>query len=331
MISSKDQFELGHVEVTLSEFETDLVVVGRADVAEGVVQLSLCDKSGADLPHWSAGAHIDLFVNGLTRQYSLCGDPRDRKHWQVAILDVEDGRGGSRYIHEQVQVDSVVRVRGPRNHFVLQPSPKYLFIAGGIGITPILAMIAEAEQRGAQWRLLYGGRTAASMAFVNRVSAYGDRVVVWPQDRDGLLDLEAELGSPLEDTLVYCCGPEPLLAAVEARCSTWPTSSLHLERFKKREQEESELALEFFEVELRQSELVLQIPPDRSIIEVVEAADVDVFSSCLEGVCGSCETAVIEGVPDHRDSVLSAEDRAKNNYMMICVSRSRSARLVLDL
>ena len=331
MISTRDEVESGPIEVTLAEFETEVVVVEKAFIAHDVVRLTLRDSKGNDLPRWSAGAHVDLIINGLTRQYSLCGDRSDRSSWQVAVLRTADSRGGSTYVHDELQVGSIVRIRGPRNHFALVRAPNYLFIAGGIGITPIMAMIAEAQGRGANWRLLYGGRTLESMAFADELQAYGDGVVFWPQDVRGLLDLDAELGTPLESTLVYCCGPEPLLAAVEARCSSWPAFSLHLERFKKREQEESELALDEFEVELRRSELVLTIPADRSILQVVEEADVDVFSSCQEGVCGSCETAVLGGTPDHRDSVLSAEDRAANQYMMICVSRSRSARLILDL
>jgi ferredoxin len=168
------------------------------------------------------------------------------------------------------------------------------------------------------------------MAFTSELARFGDKVTLWPQDQLGLLDLDAELAVPQPGLLVYCCGPEPLLAAVEERCARWEPAVLHVERFQKREAEALAPVAEF-EVELRRSDLVLRVPPDRSIIDVVEEADVDVFSSCLEGVCGSCETAVLGGVPDHRDSVLSPADREAGKYMMICVSRSRTPRLVLDL
>ena len=331
MTAKTEQFDQGPVAVTLSEFESDLVVAERAQVTDDVVRLVLREPTGRHLPRWAPGAHVDLIVNGLTRQYSLCGDPADRINWQVAVLRVPDGRGGSAWIHDNLHEGDTVRVRGPRNHFALHPAPTYRFVAGGIGITPILPMIAKATAQGADWSLVYGGRSLASMAFVEELRAHGDRVTFWPQDEHGLLDLESATGEPAEGTLVYCCGPEPLLAAAEARCASWPPGSLHVERFKKRVAEEPEGALEEFEVEFRQSGLILQIPADRSILEVAEEHDVDVFSSCMEGVCGSCETAVIEGTPDHRDSVLSAEDREAGEYMMICVSRSCSPRLVLDL
>jgi ferredoxin-NADP reductase len=221
-------------------------------------------------------------------------------------------------------------VRGPRNNFPLVGSPRYLFIAGGIGITPILPMIRAAEAAGAEWRLVYGGRQRASMAFLDELAHYGDRVSIRPQDETGLLDLDALLGTPEPDTLVYCCGPEPLLAAVEQRCHAWPPRSLHVERFSPKPLTEPVLT-EAFEVVLRQSELELTVPPDRSILSVVEAAGVGVLSSCAEGTCGTCETAVLDGEPDHRDSVLTEEERQANDCMMICVSRSRGPRLVLDL
>ena len=159
---------------------------------------------------------------------------------------------------------------------------------------------------------------------------HGDRVTVAPQDETGLLDLDALLGTPQPDTLVYCCGPEPLLAAVEARCAAWPARSLHVERFAARPLT-APVRAEAFEVQLTASELTLTIPPDRSILDVVEEAGVGVLSSCAEGTCGTCETAVLSGVPDHRDSVLTEEERQARDCMMICVSRSCTERLVLDL
>jgi ferredoxin-NADP reductase len=229
-----------------------------------------------------------------------------------------------------LQIGDIVRVRGPRNNFLLVESPRYLFIAGGIGITPILPMIVAAEAAGAEWQLVYGGRQRASMAFLDELAPYGDRVSIQPQDETGLLDLDSLLGTPLDDTLVYCCGPEPLLAAVEERCSPWPRQSLHVERFSAKPLTEP-VRTEAFEVVLAQSELTLTVPPDRSILDVVEEAGVGVLSSCAEGTCGTCETPVLEGEPDHRDSVLDDDEKQANDCMMICVSRSCSSRLVLDL
>jgi ferredoxin-NADP reductase len=240
------------------------------------------------------------------------------------------GGGGSVFVHDRLRAGDTVRVRGPRNNFKLVPSPRYQFIAGGIGITPILAMIAAASAAGADWRLLYGGRHRDSMAFTGELARYGGRVTVAPQDETGLLDLDALLGVPQDGTLVYCCGPEPLLAAVEQRCTAWPARSLHTERFAARPLT-APVRAEAFEVELAASELTLTVPPGRSILDVVEEAGVGVLSSCAEGTCGTCETAVLGGLPDHRDSVLTDEERRTGGCMMICVSRSCSDRLVLDL
>jgi cytochrome P450/ferredoxin-NADP reductase len=311
--------------------EADVRVEGKTEAAEGVVALTLRQIADSPLPPWAPGAHVDLILDGApTRQYSLCGDPADHHVWRLGILRDENGGGGSRFVHDRLRAGDTVRVRGPRNNFALVSSPRYLFIAGGIGITPILPMIAAATEAGAEWQLLYGGRHRASMAFTGELARYGDRVTVVPQDEMGLLDLESWLGVPRPDTLVYCCGPEPLLAAVEERCRAWPPRSLHVERFSARPLS-APVRAEAFDVELARSELRLTVPPDRSILDVVEEAGIGVLSSCAEGTCGTCETGVLSGLPDHRDSVLTDEERAAGDCLMICVSRSCTARLVLDL
>jgi len=317
--------------VLTREFEADVRVEVKEEVADGVVALTLRQIADSPLPSWAPGAHVDLILDGApTRQYSLCGDPADHHLWRLGILRDANGGGGSRFVHDRLKTGDTVRVRGPRNNFELVPSSRYLFIAGGIGITPILPMIAAASAAGADWQLLYGGRYRASMAFLPELSSHRDRVTVVPQDEMGLLDLEAWLGVPRPDTLIYCCGPEPLLAAVEERCRAWPPRSLHVERFSARPLT-APVRAEAFEVELATSELTLTIPPDRSILDVVEEAGVGVLSSCAEGTCGTCETAVLGGLPDHRDSVLTEEERRAGGCMMICVSRSCTERLVLDL
>jgi ferredoxin-NADP reductase len=313
------------------EFETDVRVGGKDLVADGVVALTLHEVDGQPLPRWEPGAHVDLILDDApTRQYSLCGDPGEHHEYRLGILRDPNGRGSSLFVHDRLQEGDTVRVRGPRNNFPLVESPRYLFIAGGIGITPMLPMIRAAEAAGADWRLVYGGRQRVSMAFLDELAPHGDRVSVCPQDETGLLDLDSLLGTPRPDTLVYCCGPEPLLAAVEQHVAAWPPRSLHVERFAPKPQAEP-ARVEAFEVVLRQSELTLSVPPDRSILSVVEEAGVGVLSSCAEGTCGTCETAVLEGVPDHRDSVLDETEQKANDCMMICVSRACSERLVLDL
>jgi ferredoxin-NADP reductase len=329
--------ETARARAAYREVEVDVEVRRREAVSDGVVTLTLADPTGADLPEWAAGAHIDLMMTpSLVRQYSLCGDTANRAEWQVGVLLDPDSRGGSQFVHDKLHEGATVRVRGPRNHFPLVGSPRYLFIAGGIGVTPILPMIAAAEAAGADWRLLYGGRTRSSMAFVDELQQHGDRVTVCPRDaQDGAnfrTSLDAALSSAQENTLVYCCGPEGLLSAVEDACKTWPEGSLHIERFSAKVLEPpSPDALATFEVECQRSGITLTVPPDKSVYEVCEDAGVDVLGSCMEGVCGTCECDIIEGEGDHRDSVLNDAEKAANQTIMICVSRSRSERLVLDL
>lgn len=308
-------------------YEAELVVDRRETAADGVLALALRHPLGEPLPGWEPGAHIDVVLGpGLERQYSLCGDPADREAWRIAVLHEADGRGGSAYVHEQLGLGDKVRVRGPRNHFRLEPSARYRFVAGGIGITPILPMLAAAERAGAEWSLLYGGRTRNTMAFAAELERYGDRVALVPEDESGLLDLASVLDDVPEGTLVYCCGPEPLLDAVEARC---PAGALRVERFRPRDR--TEAGGDAFEVVLARSGRTLTVPPDVSVLDAVRGAGVEVLYSCTEGTCGTCETDVLEGVPDHRDSVLSEEERAAGETMLICVSRCRGRRLVLDL
>jgi ferredoxin-NADP reductase len=273
-----------------------------------------------------------LLLDDTVRQYSLCGPPGDQHTWRIAVLLDQDGRGGSKRVHQMLKTGDQVAVRGPRNHFPLHAAPRYIFIVGGIGITPILPMIEIATEAGSDWRLYYGGRSRASMAFLDELEPYGERVTIWPDDEKGLLPLDDILADPAEDVLVYCCGPEGLLAATEQRCAAWPAGTLHLERFSAKPQPEPAAGEEApFEVVCQRSGLTVTVPPGTSIIDALDEQGVSVLSSCLEGVCGTCETPVLEGIPDHRDSLLSEDEREANEYMMVCVSRSKSDRLVLDL
>jgi ferredoxin-NADP reductase len=311
----------------MTVYEAELVVDRRESAADGVLALTLRHPLGEPLPAWEPGAHIDVVLGpDLERQYSLCGDPADRDAWRIAVLREPDGRGGSAYVHGQLGQGDKVRVRGPRNHFALRPAPRYRFVAGGIGITPILPMLAAAEAAGAEWTLLYGGRSRGSMAFTEELAAYGGRVTVAPQDETGLLDLGPVLDGLPEGTLVYCCGPGPLLDAVEARC---PSGALNVERFQPKAQQAGEDSE--FEVELAQSGRTVTVAAGVSVLDAVRACGVEVLFSCTEGTCGTCETDVLEGTPDHRDSVLTPEEREAGETMMICVSRCRGNKLVLDL
>ncbi|MEA5453758.1 PDR/VanB family oxidoreductase [Sinomonas sp. JGH33] len=314
------------------ERQFELLVKQMTWEADGVLSVSLVHPDGKSLPEWQPGAHIDLTLKGsLVRQYSLCGDPTDESLYRVAVLREQAALGGSEYVHEALRPGHRIHVAGPRNNFALIAAERYVFIAGGIGITPILGMIRLAESAGADWVLWYGGRRRQSMAFLDELESYGDRVNVVPEDQYGRLDLAAILDAPQDGTLIYCCGPEPLLAAVEERTASWPEGSLQVERFKARAVEAPAEGEQGFTVECHRSGRSVDVAAGCSIVDALASAGVRVPTSCRDGICGTCETKVVEGVPDHRDSVLSASEKAKGTCMMVCVSRSRTPRLVLDL
>jgi ferredoxin-NADP reductase len=313
-----------------ADLDLEVLLAHKETIADGVVRLVFRDLAGGRLPSWAPGAHVDLLLRpDIVRQYSLCGDPGDRSVLEVAVRRERDGRGGSAFVHDALFAGDRVRIRAPRNNFPFVRAERYLFLAGGIGITPIVPMTAAADASGAEWRLLYGGRSRSSMAFAAELGQrYGDRVMVRPQDEAGLPDVRGILAAAAPGTAVYCCGPEPLLALAEEVCAGLPGLDLHLERFAAKE---NTGAATGFDVELVRSGLTLTVPADRSILEVAEDAGVPVLSSCREGTCGTCETAVLGGIPDHRDSLLTGDERAANETMMICVSRCRGRKLELDL
>ncbi|SEQ93289.1 Ferredoxin-NADP reductase [Streptomyces sp. yr375] len=294
-----------------------LRVAARAIVAEGVVQLRL---EGGRLPGWEPGAHVDLVLpSGRVRQYSLCGDPADSAAYTVAVRLVAEGRGGrggSREVHELLREGSEVEVRGPRNRFPLVAAPSYVFVAGGIGITPLLPML-RALPEDARWRLVLAGRTRASMPFLAEVERLGgDQVTVV----EGRPDLDALLTDLPEGAAVYCCGPEGLMAAVAER-----VPHVRLERFAPGSLRDGTA----FEVELRRSGRVLTVPADSTALAAVRAALPDTAYSCEQGFCGTCRQRVLAGEVDHRDELLGDAERADS--MLLCVSRARSRRLVLDM
>ena len=234
----------------------EVVVESVQPEADGVISLFLV-SGGEPLPSWAPGAHVDLIMGeGLERQYSLCGDPAEAGRWRLAVLRERESRGGSVHVHEQIHAGDRIQVRGPRNNFVLEPAGSYIFIAGGIGITPILPMVGQVAGSDADWVLVYGGRKQASMAFVEELAAYGDRVILWPEEHHGLIDLPRFLEAPRDDCRVYCCGPEALIEAVTDQCRVWPDGALHVERFRPPEGG-PDPAGDTFEVYLDYSEITL--------------------------------------------------------------------------
>ncbi|WP_151773123.1 PDR/VanB family oxidoreductase [Streptomyces abyssomicinicus] len=319
---------------TTQETRIDLLVHRTTWEADDVLSVDLVHPEGKPLPAWTPGAHIDVHLGGLIRQYSLCGDPADTGRYRIGVLKEPSSRGGSSHVHTKLRPGQTVTVKGPRNHFALDDAPSYLFVAGGIGITPILAQAREATARGRSWKLWHGGRTRSSMAFGAELLALGGPVVVHPQDEKGHLDLPAILAEAEADpdALVYCCGPEPLLAAIEAACEERGLRDrLRVERFAAVKAPAPEGGEKTFEVECARSGATVTVGPEESIVDALENAGVAVETSCRDGICGTCETRVLDGTPDHRDMLLSSDEQAAGASMMICVSRCASARLVLDL
>ncbi|MFI6086793.1 PDR/VanB family oxidoreductase [Streptomyces sp. NPDC051218] len=306
-----------------------LLVTRRETVAEGVVQLRL---EGDHLPVWEPGAHLDLVLpSGLVRQYSLCGDPEDTSSYTVAtrLIGAEQGgRGGSREVHEQLREGMEVEVRGPRNRFPLADADAYVFVAGGIGITPILPMLRAVEAAGHTWRLLYGGRSRASMPFLEDVEKLAGttagRLTVVADDEGGRPDLAAFLTDLAPSTAVHVCGPEGLMEAVAAALPEGV--ALHLERFTPHTSTQGNGA---FEVELRRSGRTLTVAADTTVLTAVRAELPNTAYSCEQGFCGTCQQRVLEGEIDHRDELLDDAERADS--MLICVSRSSGDRIVLDM
>ncbi|MFF3016490.1 PDR/VanB family oxidoreductase [Streptomyces sp. NPDC057939] len=296
------------------------LIVSRSEPAQGVLRLVL---ESPELPAWAPGAHVDVVLpSGLVRQYSLCGDPAEAGRYTIAVRLIEDGRGGSREAHAQLVEGAELEVRPPRNRFELAPAPSYAFVAGGIGITPILPMLRAATASGADWTLLYGGRSRASMPFLPELAAYGDRVTVLPEDETGLPDL-GPLAALAPGTLVYCCGPDALMRAVTGAVAD--PSAVRLERFAP----EAGGPARPFTVELARSGRTVQVAADESTLTAVRRELPNTPYSCEQGFCGTCQHRVLEGEIDHRDELLTDGERADS--MLLCVSRAAADHLVLDL
>lgn len=305
----------------------ELEVIALRRESDCVLSVELADPEKRALPAWRPGAHIDLGLPDHVRQYSLVGDPEDRRSYRIAVLQEPESSGGSLYVHTELRPGELVEIGGPRNNFPLVESDRYLMIAGGVGITPLLPMIRDLQARNKEWRLLYGGRSRRSMAYLAELSRYGDYADVRPFDEFGNLDLDAELGGQSDITAVYCCGPEGLITAVEERCTAWPAGAVHVERFSARPRDDED-DLRAFELVLDRSGQRVTVPANCSALDALYDAGVAVPNACQDGVCGSCQTRVLAGRPLHRDSLT---DPDSTDIIYPCVSRAQSAELVLDL
>lgn len=299
--------------------------------ADGVVGLRLSAVDGRPLPTWEPGAHVDVRLpSGLSRQYSLCGDPADRTGYDIAVRLEADGRGGSAEVHGTALIGREVVVTEVRNHFPLTDAAEYLLIAGGIGVTPLLPMARALAARGVPWSAVYCGRGAATMAFrAELVAAGGERVRCVDTTAEPRPDLKGLVGALGPDAVVYCCGPNSLLDDVTEICEAAGVRC-ETEHFGAATAV-PDAGGEEVELELRRTGVTVVAGPETTLLEAIRDAGVDVESDCEEGYCGTCETRVLEGVPDHRDVVLSKAERATGRTFFPCVSRACGRKLVLDL
>lgn len=310
-----------------------LVVDEVRHEADRIASFALSAPDGRPLPRWEPGAHVDVLVrDDLVRQYSLCSSPGDGT-WRIAVLHEEAGRGGSTWLHERVRPGDTLLVGAPRNNFALDlGGQRYVFVAGGIGITPLLPMVAAAEAAAKDWALLYLGTSASRMAFTEVLRPYGTKVVLHRDAEAGVVDLDGTLDRLGADrALLYACGPAGLLAAVERYAGEREGSRLELERFTADPERAPAAQPESGFVVETSDGTEVKVGSDESILDALTRAGVPALSSCREGICGTCETTVLQGTPDHRDRLLSEEERESGETMMICVSRCHGDRLVLDL
>jgi len=287
---------------------------------------------GGNLPLFTAGAHIDLHLApGMVRSYSLMNSQDERHRYAVAVKKEANGRGGSKAVHDDLRVGQELSISTPLNNFPLNESAsRSVLVAGGIGITPIYCMAQCLNALGCDWELHYAARSRKYAAFLSDLEAFGSRVRFHFDDEAGesVMDMAAMVGGQPEATHFYCCGPLPMMAAFEEALAERPDEYVHLEYFKAAA---PVIAEGGYEVVLQRSGQTVTIEPGQTILDAVLALGIDAPFSCMEGICGSCEVKVIEGIPDHHDFVLSKEEQAKNEKTMICCSGSRTPRLVLDL
>jgi cytochrome P450/ferredoxin-NADP reductase len=302
-------------------------VVGLHRKAHGIVNVVLADPRGRQLPQWTAGAHVDLLFAGYERKYSLCGNPEDSSTLQISILREELGRGGSAHLHSNISVGDELRIRGPKNYFRLDETAEaYILIAGGIGITPIIAMADRLKRIDKPYRVYYSGKSSSAMAFVDRLRAdHGGRLTLYrtAEGKNERMDLGHVLGVPSHGRQIYVCGPERMIEEVNRHCLSWPQGTVHVEHFSSARATPDSRKEESFEASLKDSKFSVVVAPGETLLHSLRAAGIDVASDCEEGLCGSCEVPVLGGEIDHRDKVLSSEERSRSIRMMACCSRGK--------
>jgi tetrachlorobenzoquinone reductase len=304
------------------------ILFGAADI--NLFEFRTLD--GSDVPPFSAGAHVDVNLpNGAIRQYSIASSQSDRTRYLLGVKREAKGRGGSRLLHDEVRVGSVLKLGLPRNHFPLNEiATSSIFIAGGIGVTPIICMVERLQTLGRDFRLHYAV-CEREEALLLHLPAGSDRVHLHVDGEHGgrLMDVAAIVANAPPDADLYCCGPAPMLTAFEAACVARPPARVHLERFSAPDNLAATGGA--YTVELAKSKRSITVQPGQTLLQALRDAGLTVKVSCEQGICGTCETRVLAGTPDHRDMILSDEEKASNESMMVCCSGSLGATLVLDL
>ncbi|WP_020590322.1 PDR/VanB family oxidoreductase [Kiloniella laminariae] len=303
--------------------------------AESIRSYELRAVDGSDLPAFSAGSHIDFFLPGnMIRQYSLSNNPAERHRYIVAVQKEENGRGGSSYVHKNLKSGSQIEISHPRNHFELdETAGRYKLIAGGIGITPILSMARRLKSLGKPFQLYYACRNKQRAAFTEEMVASGlsAHVLYSFDDQHGPLKTQALFGQPEKDVQIYCCGPTGLMDAVKKVTQNWPAGTVRFEHFSADETTGPRADDGSFEVIINSTGKCYLIPAGKSILAVLAENGIFVDNACCEGICGTCETGLLDGEADHRDMVLSDQEKAENRHIMVCCSRAKSPSLTLDL
>jgi len=303
------------------------------DEADGVKRFVIEDAHGRTLPSWSAGSHIDILIGGYERKYSLCGAMQNTSTYEIAILKEEQGRGGSQYIHENLTEGMDVKIRGPKNHFRMEEEgERYILIAGGIGITPILAMADRLKKIGKPYEIHYAGSQLSTMAMMDRLTTdHKGHITLYAKASGGRMKLALLLADIKAGARVFACGPDRMIDALEELSVNWPEKTLLVEHFSSAKSQLDPTKEHSFKVELTDSDITINVPADKTLLEALTEAGVDVQSDCGEGLCGSCECTVKSGDIDHRDKVLTKEERAVGGRMMACCSRTKVGNLVLAL
>ncbi|BDH47799.1 oxidoreductase [Salmonella enterica subsp. enterica serovar Choleraesuis] len=302
--------------------------------AQGVLSIELRSPDGSPLPEYAPGSHIDLHLpNGLIRSYSLLSQYGKQAGYVVGVLRDRQSRGGSAWIHEQLRVGTLLPISAPRNNFALSEEPAHsVLVAGGIGITPILCMLSNLVENARPAELIYCARNRLEAAFIEQIEQLNSHVT-WHFDDEQQTppDLTQYLKDKPAGSHFYCCGPGAMLNAFEDTCQALGYDNVHIERFAARPMAETQEVSQSYQVELKRSGKTLEVSAGQSLLDALLASGCQVDCSCREGVCGSCETVVIDGMVDHRDSILSKSEREANRSMMVCVSGCKSGKLVLDL